>query len=431
MKTTTKSSRSRRQTASRHEHEADDLVIGAGGEQPIQSMTESQLQERLKYFARRARALCGMTWSADGTTRVPIGKAVGDALDAMALGLTDPKSIAARNEFLAKVEKDPAAKSQFCALRLETYNNYLMAQMQWISFYFEVIQLKDDERPLVQNTYDKELKCHYVGQDGRNKMFKLFKDHTEQVLPLRTLTSPRTRYKVMDIYRGNIIDQAVKSLTITRDLANKMEYECFQLLQNSAFGPFTFTGPKPSWPYVSNSYIDTDNLPTTNDVAVLNATGKFDYPVLDEIIDYAARFDGVSGDGMQFRPTGRLLVPSKHVRQFGMTAPLQATAPMASKIEENLLENGWTGVKYKGIDWRFIPSPHLSPNDNVCYPEFSVKAGRVFLKPGMDREVIRTGQDDYNLFQDNEEERWLKKVFAAYINSATKIHIARFDYSEV
>lgn len=422
---------------------------------PIPNMTQAELEARCRFFSRRARNLCGTTLKLDENGRpewderqqqyctIPIGTAVGDFFDRMAKGLNDPETIRQRNEFMEKVEKDPEARRQFCALRLETYNNYLMAEMRWIEYFCEIVTLADDERPLVQNHYDKEIKCYYVGGDGRPKEFKVFFDDEETPLPLRVLTSPKMRYKVNDLYRGNIVKQAVKSLTLMRDMTNKMESEAKAMLL-TGLGTFTFTGTKPNWPFVANSYVNTANLPQTNDVQLVHAhggspgdvIGSFDYPVLDEIINYAKLINAVrlpgSGD---FRPTGRIRVPSTHIRNFGTFAagsdtPGSATPAAAApaRPQEEVYEEGWGGVDYKKISWVFEPDATLDPTVNQCYPEFTIKPARIFMKPSQDREVVRTGEQDYQLFQDNSEERWMKKVYTAYMNSATRIYFARFNY---
>ena len=407
---------------------------------PMRNMNGQELKNRLLLFARRAKSLTGTGLDENGQVcSAPLGDSVSAFLETLANNLNDPKAIAARNEFLDKVEREPEAKRQFCALQLKTYNNYLLAEMRWINYFFNITTLPDDGRPMVQNHYDKEIKCYYVGGDGRPKDMKLVFDDTEVALPLRVLTTPKMKYKVNDLYRGNIVDQAVKSLTIARDLANKMEAEAKAVLL-STLGVFTFTGPKANWPFVANSFIDIGNLPTTNQITCAGAhgvAGGFDYPVLDEIINFAKLLDAVrlpgSGD---FRPTGRIRIPSTHIRNFGTfaagsnvpgSASVAAAAP--SKPQEGVIEDGaWGGVTYKGINWVFEPDATLDPSVNKCYPEFTIKPGEVFLKPSQDREVIRTGDNDYQLFQDNQEERWMKKVFSAYVNSAMRIYFAEFIY---
>lgn len=418
-------------------------------EVPLRKMTGPELKNRLLLMSRRVRSLSGTGIDEQGQV-CAVGDAAAAFLENLANNLGDPKAIAARNEFLAKVENDPEARRQFCALQLKTYNNYLLAEMRWINYFYSVTTLADDGRPMVQNHYDKEVKCYYVGQDGSTKMMKLLFDDTETPLPLRVLATPKMRYKVNDLYRGNIVDQAVKSLTIARDLANKMEDEAKKVLL-ATLGDFTFTGPKANWPFVTNSYIDTANLPTTNDVAVVGChgaangstfgtpgqqIGAFDYMVLDEVINYGKLLDAVRLPGTgDFRPTGRIRVPSTHIRNFGTYAagsnvPGSATPAAASpsSAQQDVYDEGWGGVTYKGIKWIFEPDATLDPSKNYCYPEFTIKPGEVFLKPSQDKEVVRTGDQDYDLFQKNEEERWMKKVFSAYVNSAMRIYFARFKY---
>jgi hypothetical protein len=405
-------------------------------ELPVSNMSVGELEARFRYFARRAKSLCG-TILVNGKPQP--ASSVSGFFEQMAAGLNDPDTTRLRNEFLDKVSKnDPVAREQFCALRLETYRNSLYAQMDWINQYFTVVELASDERPLVQNTFDQEVKCFYVGADGRPKSQKVFKDDVEVALPLRVLSTPIIRYKVVDLYRGSIVDQALKTLHLSRDMANMMESEAFKLIQNNAFGTFIFTGKRATWPYVANSYINISNLPTTNDVTVLNAKGYFDWPVLDEIIDYASRFNGVLAEEaqMEFKPTGRIRLPSSHVRYFGTIAAGSSTpgsmtpaAPLATKPEEEILEKGWIKVYYKGINWVFIPDATLDPTVNKCYPEFTIKPGRVFRKPSLDAEFLRTGAQDRDLFAANEEERGMKTVFNCYFNTARQIYFARFDYT--
>ena len=404
-------------------------------ELPVSQMSVGELEARFRYFARQAKSLCG-TILVDGKPQP--ASSVGAFFEQMASGLNDPETTRLRNEFMDKVSKnDPVARQQFCALRLETYRNTLYAQMEWINMWFETVELAADERPIVQNTFDQEVKCFYVGQDGRPKNQKVFKDDVEVALPLRVLSTPIIRYKVVDLYRGNIVDQALKTLHLSRDMANKQEAEARDLVFNNAFGVFVFTGKRATWPYVANSYINTDNLPTTNDVAVPGANGYFDWPVLDAIIDYAARFNGVlAGDEqLTFKPTGVIRVPSSHPRYFGTFAPQSKvpfsalpTSPLANVAEQEVQGKGWQTVSYKGVKWTIVPDATLDPNVNKCYPEFSIKPGRVYRKPSLDAEFLRTGAQDKDLFAANEEERGMKSVFSAYFNSARRIYFARFGY---
>lgn len=392
-------------------------------EMPMGTMTLDQLQERFRYFGRRASQLCGT--SADGK---PLSASVKEFFDGL-LASTTPEGIAARNEFMAKCEKDPVARQQFCALRLESYNNYILAQLNWISQYANVINLKDDERPIEHNTTDSEITCYYVARNGRPKMVKITKDDAEAFLPLRIVTTPKVRLQEWDIYRGSIVDAALATIRLSFDLTNKIEYEFFLNIRTNGFvATFdTSAAKKASRDYNPTSYIQTANLPTGNDITVTGATSstKFGFATLDEIIDYAQRWAGTSPDG-DLQPTGVIRLPSKHVKEFanGIT-PSGATN---NAVAEALLEKGWTGTMYRGLNWVFKGDNTLDPAVATCYPEFNKKPARVWFKPSGDKEVVRTGNDDYELSQNNEQERWMKKVYGSSINTATRKLMARFTY---
>src|SRR6266576_5718239 len=94
----------------------------------LDRMTVPELQERFAFFSRRAKSLCGQIMVREGDKLVPkpLSETVSAFFVEMGKSLTDPAKIAARNEFLARVQTDVKAQSQFCALCLEVFSNYLM-----------------------------------------------------------------------------------------------------------------------------------------------------------------------------------------------------------------------------------------------------------------------------------------------------------------
>lgn len=403
----------------------------------IGRMTQPELQSRLEYFSRRAQSLCGQIPVEEvddkgnrNTVLKPIGETLSNFFKDLLKAGSDAKQIAERNELLHRVQNgDPVANAQFCAVRLENFNNFLAAQLDWINQYAELVTLKNDEWPAEQNSTKQEITCIYVGEDGTPKMQKIRKDDPEQRIQLRFLSTPVVRLKENDIYRGSVVDAALQTITMSFDLANKTQYEFFTMLKNNAFqAAWSFANAKKQrWPFVTNSYIDQNNLPAGNDITVTGATGStyFDFATLDEIIDYAARWDGLSPEG-NLRPTGRIRLPSSHLRKFGSgVTPSGATS---NPIADSLLENGWTGINYRRVDWVFIPDSTLSASEHICYPEFNFKPARYFTKPSMDKEVVRTGQQDRRLFEANEQERQIAKVYGASINTAQLWKLARFKY---
>ncbi|OHD27382.1 MAG: hypothetical protein A2Y38_01880 [Spirochaetes bacterium GWB1_59_5] len=394
-------------------------------------MSVPELQERFAFFSRRAKSLCGviMAKGADGKLSPrPLGQAVSEFFVEMGKSLTDPAKIAARNEFLARAQTDPQANAQFCALRLEMFNNYLLTQLDWINYYAEVVSLAPEQAPYEQNETGFELQCTFLSQDGSPKMIRMKREEDQRALPLRLISTPRVRYKVFDLYRGNVVDAALRTLKLSFDLANDMNAEFFTLIKTAAFGAFTFPGSqKVNYPYVKSKHIVAANLPATNDITVPAASGttKFDFATLDAIIKYAAQWNKLSMDG-DIRPTGRIRVPSVHISDFGSAiTPAGATS---NPIADALLEQGWNGVSYRRINWIFEPAPDLDPALNTCYPEFSQKPARVFFKAAADKEIVR-GDEVPELFEANEQERQTRKAYGASINTASRRKIARFKYT--
>jgi hypothetical protein len=395
----------------------------------IGQMSEPQLHERLMFLSRVSKSMCGtmLVRGENGeTVAKPLGEAVSQFCADIAGSLNDPAKKKLREEFLRKVETgDPEARKQFCALKLESYDNYLIAQLSWIPQYFEIINLGDNERPVVENTTGSEITCYYVNRRGKPDMITLERDHVDTVLPLRMLTTPLVRTTEWDLYRGSIVNAAAKALTLTRDLSNKMEFEAKTLLDAKAFGTFTFTGAKATWPFVTNSYVNKKNLPDTNDISV---DGPDFFKTLDAIIDYAARWSGLSALG-DLHPTGVVRLASKNVKDFG--SGTSASGYQFQQIQAGQLEKGWTQVQYRGINWTFKGDPTLDPDDRYAYPEFNQKAGRVFFKPSSNRSYNKGANDDFALFEKGEREQAEQRVFAAYINNATRRCVARFQFQEL
>jgi hypothetical protein len=420
-------------------------IIEDIGEVPlikVGSMTRNEMEERLSYFGRRAKSLCGRIMVKDPATghmvSKPLAEEVSHFFDTLLASTSDAKVIAQRNEFFAKVESgDPVAKAQFASARLEQFNNFLMARLDWINQYAEVITLGADEWPAEQNTLKTEVTCGFVGEKGTPKLMSIQKDDVERRIPIRLLTTPVIRYTEMDLYRGDIVSAALQTLNLTFDLANKKNYEFFQIVLAGFTPAWDFTNAKKArWPFITNSYIDQNNLPAGNDVTVTGAAAGvmgsavgtyFDFSTLDEIIDWCARWNGLSPEG-DLRPTGRIRLPSSHLKFFGKA--VTPTGSQNNKVADDLLEKGWTGVKYRGVDWVFIPDSTLSSTSYYAYPEFNLKPAKLWRKTGKpwERDVTRTGEQDRELFDSGEQERQVRTNYAAAINYSNLRKFARFKY---
>jgi hypothetical protein len=412
-------------------------------------MSLPELQQRFKYMAARSRSVVGRTFEKDKNGNVQLcalapklEKFFAELLDST----TNPEKIAKRNEFLERCAADNKegreARMALNAIRIESFNNYIYATVNIIDFFFEQIILKPDERPVFENTTMNEVKVYYNGPEGEARSYRVDRDDDYQLKNLHYVTTDKVRYKVMDIYRGSIVDAALQTLRLSYDWGNKADNIAFAVLNSaSIFGTFAFTGKKQNYPYVANKSINVTNLPTTNDIAVYVDSSKeymglqdagasapsggtlsgFGFPVLNAIIDYPSRWAGTDPEN-ELRPTGRILVPSSDVWQFGKK--IVPTNSKPSIPAEKLLDVGWNGVHFGGIDWVFIPNNKLAPG--TCFPEFNSKAGRAYYKPSMDKDkTINTPELD----EKNEEERYIQKVLGVEINQVTRRKLARFKYA--
>ncbi len=394
----------------------------------LDSISFPQMQKRLAMMAERATHLCGTM--ADQT---PLSESVPAFLknlitESAELNKPGSDKAKARAEFLARAQEDPKLCAQMCAIRVETYNNFILADQNILSFFYEIVNLKDDERPVAQNTTDQEIRVSYIGQDGEPEEVKVVRKDEEALIDLHYLMTKEIKYRKDDIYRGSVIDAALQTLRVSYDMSNQMEAKAFTLLTQSVanggcFGDFTFTGTRPSRVYVPNSRINVSNLPATNDITV-PGTGhgtKFDFRVFKAAKKYGDQWGKAFIEGPLY-PTGRILIPSLDASDIA--DQIVPSGNTNNAVANELLEKGWTSIGYLGINWILVADNTLTPGQ--CYPEYSRKPGRIYLKPGLDKEGLSTNEYENDL--KNEERRWLRKAFGAYINNATRINTCRLTY---
>lgn len=380
-------------------------------------MTTHELQIRLKLLSQRARSICGVT--PDGQ---PLAPQVTKYFDDLLRSTDDPAALKARAEFLARAEKDPEARQTLAGMRIESFDNYIMASSNFAGMFFNLVNLANDERPVHLNRTRSEIAVHVIGKKSQPKMIKLTRDESETMVNLIWLATDKVRFDTVDIYSGSIADAALATLRMSDDFTNQLDGRCFDLMNSSAFGVFTFTGKKANWTYVANSRIKTANLPSTNELVA--PTNKFGFPVLATIVDYCARWRGALPGG-DIMPTGRILLPPTHIKEIAEgVVPVGASQ---TAISEEMAAAGYFGVRYLNVNWLFVPDSTLDPDVRKCYPEMNLKAGELYLKPGLDTEYTSAG--DYTITSQGEEERWMRKPFGAAFNSVTRPRICRVSYS--
>ncbi len=391
----------------------------------LNTMSLGDLQKRFAIFGRRGAQLCGRM--PDGSD---LGQAVKKFFDDLLTSTTDPEKIRQRNEFLARAEKDPVARQQMLAIRVQTINNYVLATVNIQEMFFETQVLADDERPVIQNTTDQEIKISYVGQDGGLKSVKVTKDDDEVMQNLHLLTTDKVNYKRRDIYRGTIVDAALQTLRLAYDIKNQQDARCFTALQ-AAFGTFRYykdggspLTKKSQYTYLPNSRINIANLPATNDIVLTNNSGvtKFRTDALVAAIQYEAGWQGAFPEG-DLKLTNRVLLPAKDATDIAAEFPPSGST--RNKTADEIIEEGCSRVNYLGHDFVIKGDNTLTPG--TAYFEMNRKAGIAYSKPSQDREVTK-GEDDYEMNERNEEERWVQKVFGTHVNSARRMNVLRVKY---
>lgn len=362
--------------------------------------------------------------------RVPMSEAVESFFCRMEQGMNDPETERQRNEFIAEAHKDPKVMEQFNAIRVETFQNYVLAHQNIISFFFEQVQLANDEVAYAQNETMQEIKVRTIAEDNNARRVRIVKPMEEERIPLIFISTDEVEYTVMDIYKGSVVSAALSTIKLAYDMANQREQLAWDLLNNATIangGPVFNTSfatalgnsNKALRPWVLNSRIDARNIPDRNDfvVAGTGAETKFRTQVIKEISRYGDRWKGNFPDG-DLIPTGRILIPGNDIADLGDEAVIgdSESGPVIDQIQAQ----GYGSISYLGKNWTLVPDNTLAPG--TCYPEFNRKIGKVYSKPGMEEEEVTP------LKRKNREKRYIKTVFGGYINITQIPFVARFKY---
>jgi hypothetical protein len=347
------------------------------------------------------------------------------------------------------MEGDRTALKSLNAIRVEQVDNFVKATSNHLSF-FEIVTLNEDEVPYVRNETASEISVSYLSQDGKPRMVKIEVNQVETPIELRYISSRKVGYRTQDIYRGNISALAQKTFDIGFDVKQQIDKEARTLLDLSvsnggAYGAFTFTGEKASRIYVPHSSLITTHLPTTNALTVKNrkssVTGKvvwldsddaavanesaadvcgfFGVPVLQDILRYCDQWGDIFTDG-RLRPTGEIMVPSSDIQDILFGLGTVGANVNQTKLQDDIQQLGYTGFSYGGVNWKFIPDVTIPVG--TCFPKLNKLAGRVFMKPSMDKEFVNTVPEEHW------ETRSQQKVLGLYIVNQRRMNALKLTY---
>jgi hypothetical protein len=256
-------------------------------------------------------------------------------------------------------------------------------------------------------------------------MTRVIKQTSESTVDLYQIALQTPEYKLRDLYRGGVADQAKKSFDMDFDMRVKLEAILFDFMTGSlvnggAFGTFANSAAnKSNRVFNAHSRIQSSILPSTNDVTVgtPSSSTKFGEATLKAIVNYAFSFTGAFPDS-DIIPTGEVIVRTDEIQ--GIADDLDIKTP-AGEIGEKLLRLGYLGIgEYLGVNWKIIPDNTLAVG--TCYPKFNKPLGILWLKPS---------EDDAGEVVDREHNRgyrWMKRTLGTAIPLPWRKNIARFTY---
>lgn len=364
--------------------------------------------EKMLQFAAELR---GTTLDEHGQ-KVSAQKARTEFLTALASATPDPKEQA---EFIKKAwgpdgKGNTEEMRQLCAMHVTQTRNYMSADSQWASRYFEQVTLGPSDEPVITNETADEVRIGHLGEGGTPDSVRIVKSYGHTTIGLRTLSSAKVRYMIRDIYKGTGIgEMARKTIDIARDLRIKKDREHYSILTQSvanggAFGVFSYeqgNANKAKRIYVPHSSIDTTRLPTTNDIDLTAAAETTNNPmsygsltafdpqkVILAIQHYANQWaDNLPGGG-RLVPTGDIIMPSDEIISVA-TANFVTANSNTSALQMQVFENGYMSVMVGGKKWTFIPDSSYCPA-GYCFPTFNQTVGLSYSKPSMDMEFVDT-----------------------------------------
>lgn len=337
--------------------------------------------------------------------------------------------------------KDSEAMQSLNRLRIEQVGNFIAVESMWGSAFFVIETLGEDEEPAVWNEAQHEVRVGHIGEDGRPDEVKILRETAKYTIALRLIASDVIKYKIRDLYRGQIAELAQKTIDISRDLTFKLDREHFNLLNASVanggcFGAFSFENSRTNKArriYLPHSGIKTVHLPPTNDYdmtgnaltstnpARVGNTTYFGIKVLQAVVDYCDRWGNVLPGGGRLQPTGEIIVPASDISAIAADATPTSDTPSEEVIQQQVNQNGYTSLTYLGRTWKFIGD--LTIDKGTCYPRFNLLPGTSFRKPSWDSEDVETNK------RENWEKRWMQKCYAAHIISQRRPRAMRIKFA--
>jgi hypothetical protein len=364
----------------------------------------------------------------------------------------DPKEIAAKI-VAAWDDKTGKLQRELDAIRLEQIGNFIVSESTFRSSFFVIESLGPDEQPWYINETMQEVRVGAMGEDGHPEQVRIVRPQERTNVGLYAIASDKARYKIMDIYRGDVSQAGLATINVARDIRIKLDRLHYNLLNTAVasggcYGAFSYENSRSNAAtrvYVPHSIIVTAQLPSSN--ALVNGSGTggiggadlrfavryydpastsasgFRPAVLMAIEDYANAWGNclpMGAFGSRLVPTGEILVPSCDI--INMARYLTMTSNTYSNVLQEQVQNqGYMKLNLNGRTWTFI-SDNTIPTGS-CYPRFNLLPGISYSKPSWDRAFVK--RDD----EENWEERWNRVSWGAMLPAQNRPRGLKITYA--
>lgn len=276
------------------------------------------------------------------------------------------------------------ARAEAVKVYLKRIQNFV-APMSWRSDFFTENQLQEGEMPRYENTTNQAVRVAVTGQDGgfRERILVPSGEYTD--VRLAMLSSERVKWKLFDLVRGKIGDEAAKLVEVARDVALDLDSKLGPYLAN-AIGAFNWTNVKK---HLRTLNLHPDfvaaNLPSTNELTGLTGAGGVNLAVVQAAFKYCERFGGVFSDGdiypvAFYFPSALVLTPITDI----------SVTDVPNSLNEQILNRGYI-EKYLGRTMVYRPLASLG--GKYVYIRTNKPVGDLFRKKAADR-VIRKQDDE-------------------------------------
>jgi hypothetical protein len=394
------------------------------------------IQKDMEDLLKRCLTLHGtaLEWDDQGRPqKVPADKAVRDFLTTMCKEITEGDAMATAELIQKAWAKDPDAVRSLNGARVYHVGNFIAAESMFRQAFFQIETLQLDEEPWIINDTENEMPIVDVSPDGAPQEIRVIKSDAKFAAGLYVIVSRWVKYNTLDIYKGDVSGPAKATFNIARDLAFKLDRKHFDLLNASAFGPFSVeqdnTNPAERI-YLAHSGIVTSNLPSTNDfdnddVAAWDPTGSsltgFRPEVLALIGDYSMRWGTYLPDtSSRLVPTGDIIIPSQDISAIAKGL-LAESGTNETDLQKQIQQNGYASLRVLGQNYRFLPNATIE--SGTCYPVFNLKVGLSFDKPGFSADSVE------NDLAEHWERRKQGRAWGATLIKQWRVRAMRINYT--